>query len=90
MIDVYIAGTNKKEIESKLLESNADFFVHFYDERTRQGKSAAYKLKASWSAYASPFAIVYDNGKPVKAFYSETDSDIITSLIQFLNENSSN
>lgn len=87
MINVYITGDNKKEIESKLLTSKADFFITFYDEKTRQGKSLAYKLKTSWSAYASPFAIVYDNDKPLKAFYSETDSDIINSLIVYLNEN---
>ncbi len=61
-------------------------FFHFVDDRTRQGKKDSWKIKGSFGAKLTPFAVVYDGEKPIKAFYSETGEDVIKSLIDYLNE----
>lgn len=61
-------------------------FFHFIDDRTREGKKEAYKLKGSWGSRVTPFALCMEGEKAIKAFYSETGEDIIKSLINFLNE----
>lgn len=61
-------------------------FFHFIDDRTLHGRKDAYKLKSEWAARLTPFALCMDGEKPIKAFYTETDNDVIKSLIQYLNE----
>lgn len=60
---------------------------HFIDYRTKKGKKDAWKIMNYVAAREVPFAIVYDDDKIVKAFYTEADNNIIKSLIEFLNEN---
>lgn len=62
-------------------------FFHFIDDRTKEGKKESFKLKGSWGARLTPFAICFDKESPVKAFYSETGEDVIQSLINYLNAN---
>jgi hypothetical protein len=61
-------------------------YFHFIDDRTRRGKKDAWRIKGGLSARLSPFVAIYENDKPIKAFYSETGEDVIESLIKFLNE----
>lgn len=61
-------------------------FFHFMDDRTHKGRKDAWKLKGSFGAKLTPFAVVFEGEKPLKAFYSETGEDIIESLINYLNE----
>lgn len=61
-------------------------YFHFIDDRTKKGNKDAWTLKNAWSAKKSPFAICMDGNKPIKAFYTEADNDIIKSLINYLNE----
>lgn len=91
MTDIYITFEDKY-IPEYVYKSNLPegLYFHFYDELTKTGKKDAYKLKSEWGARKSPFALVCDKDNPIKAFYSEADNDIINSLINFINENSSN
>ena len=63
-----------------------DAFFIFIDETTRKGKKEGYLLKSDWGAKLSPFILCMEGDKPVKAFYSEADDNIIQSLINYLNE----
>ena len=60
-------------------------FFHFIDDRTREGKKDSWKVKGGFGAKLTPFAVVYEGEKPLKAFYSETGEDVIDSLIKYLN-----
>lgn len=64
-------------------------FFHFYDIGSKRDKSAAYKLKGSFGARQDPFAVVFDKDKPIKAFYSEADNNVIESLKNYLKNNES-
>lgn len=61
-------------------------FFHFIDDRTIEGRKESFKLKGSWGARLTPFALCTEGEKAVKAFYSETGEDVIKSLIDYLNE----
>lgn len=61
-------------------------FFHFIDDRTKEGKKESFKLKGSWGARLTPFALCTEGDKVIKAFYSETGTDIIKELIDYLNE----
>lgn len=63
-------------------------FFHFIDDRTFQGKKDSWKIKGGFGAKLTPFAVVYEGEKPIKAFYSETGNDIIKELINYLNQES--
>lgn len=91
MTDIYIAFTDK-EIPESIYKSNVaeGLYFHFYDELTKTGKKDAYKLKSEWGAKKSPFALVCDKDTPIKAFYAESDNNVINSLINYINESSSN
>ena len=87
MIDVYIVH-NDDNIKKKIGDSNIKEspFFHFIDDRTRKGKTEAFKLKSHWAAKLTPFVIIMEGDKAVKAFYSEADNDVISSLIKYLEE----
>lgn len=92
MIEVYIVH-NDPEVEERVRAADikADPFIHFIDEGTKKGKSAAYKLKSAWGARLTPFAAVFNGDEIVKAFYTEADKDVIGTLINYLkNENTNN
>lgn len=84
-MDVYLVYNEDSQLETvKNAELRSDLFFHFIDERTRKGLKEAWKVKSSLSARLSPFAVIYENDKPIKAFYTEADDNIIKSLIEYL------
>lgn len=86
-MDIYVVYSDEKQIE---LLKNTDIkgspYFHLINDQTFKGKKEAWKVKSSLSARLSPFAAIYENDKPIKAFYSEADDNIIQSLINYLNE----
>lgn len=83
--DVYIVYNDDKQLK-EIGDTKVSPFFHFIDDRTFEGRKKAFKLKGSFSAKQSPFIVCYDKDKPVKAFYSEVDNNIIKSLTDYLNE----
>lgn len=84
--DVYLVYNNDEQINQIGDTLKVSPFFHFIDDRTREGKKEAFKLKSSWSSKVTPFALCTEGDKAVKAFYSETGENIIESLITYLNE----
>lgn len=78
---VYNEDSQKERIEEAFKES--PFSFTFIDVRGKSKKDA-WAVKNKWAAKLDPFAIVYNEDRAVKAFYSETGEDIINSLINFL------
>lgn len=86
-MEVYIVYNDDQTL--KELGDTSDLkvspFFHFIDDRTRRGRKDAWKIKGGFGAKLSPFAVIYEGDKPIKAFYSEAE-DVIKSLIKYLNE----
>lgn len=84
MIKVIITYSDKKQIEKIGDTSKYTPIFQFIDSMTRTGKKEAWKLKSYYGAKLDPFAVILDNDKPIKAFYSETKKDIIEEILQYL------
>lgn len=83
--DVYLVYNNDSQIRRLEDTFKVSPFFHFIDDRTRQGKKNSWKIKGGFGAKLTPFAVIYEDEKPIKAFYSETGEDVIKSLIDYLN-----
>lgn len=84
--DVYLVYNDDNHIKQIGDTLKVSPFFHFIDDRTRKGKKDSWKIKGGFGAKLTPFAVVYEGEKPLRAFYSETGEDIIKSLIEYLNE----
>ena len=84
-MDIYVVYNDNKTLERLGGTFKVSPFFHFIDDRTRKGRRDAWKVKNKFAAKLSPFAVVYEDDKPIKAFYTEADNDIVSSLIDYLN-----
>lgn len=84
--DVYIVYNNDDTIKGIGDTFKVSPFFHFIDSRTLKGRKEAFKLKGKFAAKLDPFAVCMNKDTAVKAFYTEADSDIIKSLINYLND----
>ena len=84
MIHIIIVYDNDKQ---KKLVLNSKFkiepTIEFYNTNTKEGRKG-YKIKGEWGARKNPFVLLEDNGKPIKAFYSENDWED-NAIIQMIN-----
>ena len=84
-MDVYLVYNDDSQVNAvKESDLKEGLFFHFIDERTRSGLKDAWKCKGALSAKLTPFAAIYENDVPIKAFYSEADDNVIKSLIEYL------
>lgn len=89
MTDIYVIYNNDDHIkEIGDIQLRISPFFHFIDDRTRTGRKDAWKVKNTFAAKLTPFVAIYDKDTPIKAFYSETERDVIKDLIDYLKENS--
>lgn len=90
MVTVKFVYNNPSD-KDRILDANLrNIFLELFDEGSYKEKKQAYKLKASCGAKMTPFVAVYDGDELVKAFYTEADDDVLKSLINYLNESTSN
>ena len=64
--------------------------ITLLDVETLKGKKEAFKLKSHWGARLDPFILLEDNGKAIKAFYSEAGNAVEDFLKYIQNEDISN
>lgn len=85
--DVYIVYNDDAQIKKigGTYTLKVSPFFHFIDDRTLKGRKDAYKLKNTWGAKLTPFALCTIGENIIKAFYSESEKDVIKSLIDYLN-----
>ena len=88
MFDIYITYNDKNQIDKIGDTSKYSPIFHFIDVLTNKGKKDAWKIKSHYAAKLDPFAVILEDNKPIKAFYSEAE-DVIDSLIKYLNNNES-
>lgn len=86
MLDVYITYDDE-EVVNRIMKSeiNQNCFFHFLDEGSYKTKKEAFKLKSHWAARKTPFVAIYDGTTMIRGFYSESDKDVVNSLINYLN-----
>ena len=70
---VYDNPKDKELIE--LVEFSTPFFIEYIDEKTRNGKKEAYRIKSEFGARKNPFVVVYnDEDKFIKCYWSENNN----------------
>ena len=85
MIDIYIIHNNPDTIKNIWnIPLNFEPFIHLLDIGSKVDRSKAFKFKQNWGARQDPFCLIEEDGKPIKAFYSEIGEDAINQLINFI------
>ena len=86
MTDVIIIYSDKSQIDRIGDTSKYTPIFHFVDSLSKKSKKEAWRIKSYYGAKLDPFAVILDDKKPIKAFYTEAE-DVIDSLIKYLNNN---
>lgn len=85
--DIYIAYDDDSHLD-RIKDEDIRPFIHLYDERTKSGRREGRKFRLHWGASITPFVMCMEGDKPIKAFYSEYQTNVIEDLIEYLkNEN---
>lgn len=73
--------------DPKQIESIKDIDgCQFIDIVTKKGKKDGWAVKSHWGAKLDPFILIEDNGKAIKAFYSEAGNAVEDFLKYIQNE----
>ena len=85
MIDIYVVH-NDPDVIKDIWEVSCEIepFIHIMDIGSKLDKSKAFKFKQEWGARKDPFCLIEEDGKAIKAFYSETGEDAVSQLIKYL------
>ena len=86
MIDIIVVYSDKSQLDRIGDTSKYTPIFHFVDSLARKSKKEAWRIKSYYGAKLDPFAVILDDEKPIKAFYTEAE-DVIDSLIKYLNNN---
>lgn len=87
-MEIYVTYNAEAQLK-KLTELEKDEGIsksssfYFIDSESKKGKKESWALKSYWGARLDPFAIIMEDDKPVKAFYSEAE-DVIEGLRNYL------
>ena len=86
MTDIIVVYNDKNQLDRIGDTSKYTPIFHFVDSLAKKSKKEAWRIKSYYGAKLDPFAVILDNEKPIKAFYTEAE-DVIDSLIKYLNNN---
>ena len=86
MTDVIVVYSDKNQLDRIGDTSKYTPIFHFVDSLAKKSKKEAWRIKSYYGAKLDPFAVILDDEKPIKAFYTEVE-DVIDSLIKYLNNN---
>ena len=86
MTDVIVVYSDKNQLDRIGDISKYTPIFHFVDSLAKKSKKEAWRIKSYYGAKLDPFAVILDDEKPIKAFYTEAE-DVIDSLIKYLNNN---
>lgn len=86
MTDIIVVYSDKSQIDRIGDTSKYTPIFHFVDSLAKKSKKEAWRIKSYYGAKLDPFAVILDDEKPIKAFYTEAE-DVINSLIKYLNSN---
>ena len=86
MTDIIVVYSDKSQLDRIGDTSKYTPIFHFIDSLAKKSKKEAWRIKSYYGAKLDPFAVILDDKKPIKAFYTEAE-DVINSLIKYLNSN---
>ena len=86
MTDIIVVYSDKNQLDRIGDTSKYTPIFHFVDSLAKKSKKEAWRIKSYYGAKLDPFAVILDDKKPIKAFYTEAE-DVINSLIKYLNSN---
>ena len=86
MTDIIVVYSDKSQLDRIGDTSKYTPIFHFIDSLAKKSKKEAWRIKSYYGAKLDPFAVILDDEKPIKAFYTEAE-DVIDSLIKYLNSN---
>ena len=86
MTDIIVVYSNKSQLDKIGDTSKYTPIFHFVDSLAKKSKKEAWRIKSYYGAKLDPFAVILDDKKPIRAFYTEAE-DVIDSLIKYLNNN---
>ncbi len=86
MTDVIVVYSDKSQLYRIGDTSKYTPIFRFVDSLAKKSKKEAWRIKSYYGAKLDPFAVILDDEKPVRAFYTEAE-DVIDSLIKYLNNN---
>ena len=86
MTDIIVVYSYKNQLDRIGDTSKYTPIFHFVDSLAKKSKKEAWRIKSYYGAKLDPFAVILDDEKPIKAFYTEAE-DVINSLIKYLNSN---
>ena len=86
MTDIIVVYNDKSQLDRIGDTSKYTPIFHFVDSLAKKSKKEAWRIKSYYGAKLDPFAVILDNEKPIKAFYTEAE-DVIDSLTKYLNNN---
>ena len=86
MMNIIVVYSDKSHLDRIGDTSKYTPIFHFVDSLATKSKKEAWRVKSYYGAKLDPFAVILDDKKPIKAFYTEAE-DVIDSLIKYLNNN---
>ena len=86
MTEVIVVYSDKSQLDRIGDTSKYTPIFHFVDSLATKSKKEASTVKSYYGAKLDPFAVILDNEKPIKAFYTEAE-DVVDSLTKYLNNN---
>ncbi len=84
-MDIFITFSDESQIK-ELVDFNTEHTINFIDSNTKKGKRQAWLLKSHWAARLDPFILIKNGDKPIKAFYTEANKNVVNELINYLNK----
>lgn len=85
MIEAIITYNDRKQLEKLGDISKYNLTFHFINSSTFKGRKESFRVKSAYSAKLDPFAVILDDGKAIRAFYTEA-GDIFEPLIKYINK----
>ena len=70
------------------LKERINLKIIAFNENIYSEKKKAIMLKSSWGTRQSPFVLLLEDSKPIKAFYSDNNECTVHNIISYLNERS--
>ena len=85
-MNIIVVYSDKNQLDRIGDTSRYTPIFHFVDSLAKKSKKEAWRIKSYYGGKLDPFAVILDDEKPIKAFYTEAE-DVIDSLTKYLNSN---
>jgi hypothetical protein len=78
-------NNNCQQLLEQLQNKLNNIEIIAYNEDVKKERKKAFGLKGNYGAKESPFSVLYNENKPIKAFYTEVKECTLDNIINYLN-----